>query len=150
MDKGEPLRAAMKKAGLDIPTLAAKTGLSKTLIGFTVGKGRSAREDCSDRAAQLIANALDVEVDTLFETVTFTLTESTSTRGTRILASRSPLPDRLMDQQELARFLKKSSTWIDEQIRLNPEWPGLIYAGRARRFDPYAVLDGLRPERTSA
>ncbi|WP_189106184.1 hypothetical protein [Streptomyces camponoticapitis] len=150
MDKGVPLRAAMAAAGLDIPTLAAKTGLSKTLIGFTVGKGRSARENCSDRTAELIAKALEVEVDALFEVVNFTLTESTSTRGTRILASRSPLPDRLMDQQELARFLKKSSTWIDRQIRMNPEWPGLIYAGRARRFDPYAVVDGLRPERTSA
>jgi predicted DNA-binding transcriptional regulator AlpA len=152
LDHGAPIREAMKRAGLDIPTLAAKTkefdptgtGLSKSLVGFIAGRGRTAREECSDRAAQVIAATLGQEVGQLFEVVTFMVTESTSTRGQRIVASRTPLPDQLMDQRALAEFLGKSSSWIDEQIKENPEWPGLIYVGRSRRFNPYEVIDAMR------
>ena len=63
LDKGAPLRAAMKAAGLDIPRLAAKTkdvdptgeGLSRAMVGFIVGSGKTAREECSDRAAELLS-----------------------------------------------------------------------------------------------
>ncbi|MFI9824469.1 hypothetical protein ACIHFC_29055 [Streptomyces sp. NPDC052013] len=163
LDKGAPLRAAMKAAGLDIPRLAAKTkdvdptgeGLSRAMVGFIVGTGKTAREECSDRAAELIAAALDKEVTDLFEVSVFTLGESTSTRRSQIPQQRKPeLPERLLDQKELARFLRKSLSWIDAQITDAKErgetWPGLIYVGRSRRFDPHAVLAGLQRQRTAA
>jgi hypothetical protein len=162
LDKGAPLRAAMKAAGLDIPRLAAKTkevdpageGLSKSLIGFIVGGGKSARDECSDRAAELIATALDQEVTHLFEPIVFTLRESTSTRRSKTGERPNPLPERLMDQPELAQFLRKSMSWIDKQIQNAQEqgetWPGLIYVGRSRRFDPHAVLAGMRKQRIAA
>jgi hypothetical protein len=163
LDKGAPLRAAMKAAGLDIPRLAARTkdvdptgeGLSRAMVGFIVGAGKTAREECSDRAAELIASALDRELATLFESAVFTLGESTSTRRTHTAERRKPeLPEQLMDQRTLARFLRKSSSWIDKQVQEAAErgelWPGLIYVGRSRRFDPHAVLDGMRKQRTAA
>ena len=60
-----------------------------------------------------------------------------------------------MDQKELARFLRKSLSWIDKQIQdwardHEDDWPGLIYVGRSRRFDPHAVLAGLQRQRTAA
>src|ERR1051325_6014349 len=162
-DKGAPLRAAMKAAGLDIPRLAARTkdvdpdgtGLSRSMVGFIVGAGRTGRDECSDRAAELIASALDRELATLFESVVFTLPESTSTRRSQITESRkAALPDRLMDQAELARFLRKSRSWIDKQIQdwareHDDDWPGLIYVGGSRRFDPNAVLDAMRRQRAA-
>lgn len=162
LDKGAPLRAAMKAAGLDIPRLAAKTreidpegkGLSKSLIGFIVGSGKTAREECSDRAAELISAALDEELTNLFEPVVFTLGESTSTRKPWTGETRKPLPAQLMDQRELSKFLRKAPSWIDAQIKDARErgelWPGLIYVGRSRRFDPHAVLDAMRKQRTAA
>ncbi|MDT0567864.1 hypothetical protein RM704_10350 [Streptomyces sp. DSM 3412] len=162
LDKGAPLRAAMTAAGLDIPRLAAKTreidpdqkGLSKSLVGFIVGSGKTAREECSDRAAELVAAALGREVTTLFEPVVFTLGESTSTRKSWTGDGRKPLPAQLMDQRSLAEFLRKSPSWIDKQIQDAAErgelWPGLIYVGRSRRFDPHAVLDAMRRQRTAA
>jgi hypothetical protein len=163
LDKGAPLRAAMKAAGLDIPRLAARTkdvdpegkGLSVSYIGFIAGGGKTAREDCSDRAAELISAALGKKVTDLFEVPVFTPTESTSTRRSQIDGRRKEaLPDRLMDQRELSRFLRKSPSWIDKQIQLAKErgelWHGLIYVGSSRRFDPHAVLAGLRSERAAA
>ncbi|MFF5984367.1 hypothetical protein ACFY78_36550 [Streptomyces olindensis] len=157
LDKGAPLRAAMKAAGLDIPRLAAKTkdvdptgkGLSAAYVGFIAGQGKTAREECSDRAAELIASALDREVATLFESTVFAIGESTSTRRSKIDGRRKPeLPERLMDQRELATFLRKSRSWIDKQIQdakqRGETWPGLIYVGSSRRFDPHAVLDAMR------
>jgi hypothetical protein len=63
-----------------------------------------------------------------------------------------------MDQRGLARVLRKSPSWIDKQIQdwndAHPDpddlWPGLIYIGRSRRFDPLAVLDGQRRQRAAA
>jgi hypothetical protein len=159
LDKGAPLRAAMKAAGMDLSRLAARTkevdpageGLSRAMVGFIVGTGRSAREECSDRAAELIAASLDRELATLFESQVFTLRESTSTRRSQTAERQKPerLPERLMDQGELARFLRKSRSWIDKQIQEwaqehDDDWPGLIYVGRSRRFDPHAVLDAMR------
>ena len=157
LDKGAPLRAAMKAAELDIPRLAAKTkdvdptgeGLSRAMVGFIVGSGKTAREECSDRAAELIATALDRELGTLFASTVFTLRESTSTRRSQTGERRKQeLPEQLMDQKELARFLRKSLSWSDKQIQDAKErgeiWPGLIYVGSSRRFDPHAVLDAMR------
>ncbi|MEU0332173.1 hypothetical protein [Streptomyces sp. NPDC006193] len=163
LDKGAPLRAAMKAAGLDIGRLAAKTkevdpegvGLSRAMVGFIVGTGRTAREECSDHAAGLVAAALGKEVDDLFEESVLTLTESTSTRRSRSGERRKPelLPERLMDQRELSKFLRKSMSWIDKQIKdaadQGSTWPGLIYVGSSRRFDPHAVLDSMRRQRAA-
>ncbi|MFD3749698.1 hypothetical protein ACFWVT_05435 [Streptomyces cyaneofuscatus] len=166
LDKGAPLRAAIKAAGLDIPHLAARTkeldptgrGLSPAYVGFIAGTGKSAREDCSERAAELIAQALDQEVTALFEPVFFTVVESTSTSRSAVEVSgksarkATPLPEQLLDQRELSAYLRKSPSWIDAQIKAAKEagrtWPGLHYVGRSRRFDPRAVLDGLREQRT--
>ncbi|NEC72938.1 hypothetical protein [Streptomyces rochei] len=163
LDKGAPLRAAMKAAGLDIPRLAAKTkdvdpegeGLSRSLVGFIAGQGKTAREECSDRAAELIALALNREVEDLFLTPVFTLPESTSTRRSQTGERQKPeLPQRLMKQSELSEFLRKSPSWIDKQIQEARErgeiWPGLIYVGTSRRFDPHAVLDAMRRQSTAA
>ncbi|MFJ1581604.1 hypothetical protein [Streptomyces sp. NPDC088182] len=147
-----------------IPRLAARTkeldpegvGLSSSYVGFITGSGATAREECSDRAAQLIAAALDREVEDLFEAVVYTLRESTSTRrsSTGAEQSESELPDRLMTQKELARFLRMSASWIDKEIQASRQrgqiWPGLIYVGGRRRFDPIAVLAGQRETRASA
>ncbi|WP_203702993.1 hypothetical protein [Streptomyces sp. SID8016] len=167
LDKGAPLRAAIRAAGLDIPHLAARTkeldptgkGLSPAYVGFIAGTGKSAREDCSERAAELIAQALDQEVDALFETVFLTIVKSTSPRrlemgesGGSATRKTTPLPEQLLDQRELSRFLRKSPSWIDAQIKAAKEagrmWPGLHYVGRSRRFDAHAVLAGLREQRT--
>ncbi|MFE2045693.1 hypothetical protein ACFXAZ_33220 [Streptomyces sp. NPDC059477] len=164
LDEGAPLRAAMKAAGLSTQSLAARTkaidptgeGLSNALVGFTVGGGKTAREECSDRAAELIAGALGRQVTDFFEVPVFTITESTSTRRTHAGEQREPLPEQLMDQKGLAVFLGKSSSWIDQQItdwareHDGEDWPGLLYAGRSRRFDPYAVLAQMRKQRAAA
>jgi len=162
LDKGAPLRAAMKAAELDIPRLAARTkdvdptgeGLSKAYVGFITGAGKTAREECSDRAAELIAAALGREVGDFFISPVFTLSESTSTRRSQTSERRKPeLPERLMDQRELSGFLRKSPSWIDKQIQEAAEqgemWPGLIYVGRSRRFDPHAVLAGMQRQRAA-
>ncbi|MET7679360.1 hypothetical protein [Streptomyces sp. NPDC005423] len=163
--KGAPLRDAMRASGLDIPRLAARTreidtegaGLSKAYVGFITGAGKTAREDCSDRAAELIALALGREVADLFEPTSFPLQDSTFTCKPRIRkAGLKPLPGQLMDQRELAAFLRKSMSWIDQQIQqwalehdpADP-WPGLHYVGRSRRFDPQAVLEGQRQQRVA-
>lgn len=156
LDKGAPIRAAMKAAGLDIPSLAAETkridtggeGLSRAYVGFITGGGKTARDECSDRAAELIATALKREVTDLFEPVVFALTESTSTRMTHTRVAVKPLPDRLMDQRELCDFLRKSPSWIDRQIQ-GGGFP-VEYVGRSRRFDPHAVLKHLRKQRAAA
>ncbi|WHX19798.1 hypothetical protein QFW82_23505 [Streptomyces malaysiensis subsp. malaysiensis] len=145
LDKGAPIRAAMAAAGLDIPRLAAKTGLSKSLIGFVAGGGKTAREECSDRTALLIAQALDVPLTDLFETPSLTAAKSTSTSISHSRGVRRSLPDRLMDQPELARWLKKSASWIDKQIQETKDLPEdqrfpVHYIGRSRRFDPREVL----------
>ncbi|MFD8970491.1 hypothetical protein ACFV0C_36815 [Streptomyces sp. NPDC059568] len=145
---------------MSVELLAAKTktidpsgaGLSPSYVGFIVGAGQTARETCSDRAAQLVAAALNQEVGTLFEDAPFTLKESPSPRRTEI--SATPLPNQLMTQVELSDFLRMSMSWIDQQIqeaRARGElWPGLHYVGRSRRFDPVAVLEGQRRQRASA
>ncbi|MFJ2174385.1 hypothetical protein ACIOHE_15905 [Streptomyces sp. NPDC087851] len=162
---GAPIRAAMRAAGMAIPRLAAKTkeidpdgrGISASYIGFITGSGETAREECSDRAAQLVAGALDQEVEELFEPVVYTLRESTSTRRlATALQGDAPaeLPERLMTQTELAGFLRMSKSWIDKEIqecrRRGETWPGLIYVGGRRRFDPIAVLAGQGRIRDSA
>lgn len=151
----------MEAAQLDIGRLAAKTkdvdpagaGLSRALVGFIVGKGKTARDECSDHAAGLIAAALGKQVKDLFEELPLFFDEvSTSTRRSQIPSRRTPLPDQLMDQRQLAEFLRKSMSWIDKQIQEASErdetWPGLFYVGRSRRFDPRAVLDGMQRQPT--
>lgn len=143
LDNGGPLRDAMKAAGTDIPRLAATTGLSKALVGFIAGRGKTARDDCSDRVAELIAAALNVPLHTLFEAGSSTPSESTSARSLRTGEPRKkPLPAQLMDQRSLAGFLRKSGSWIDKQIQEDEDWP-VHYVGRSRRFDPHEVLTYL-------
>jgi hypothetical protein len=154
----------MEAAGLDLSRLAARTknvdptgeGLSRAYIGFLAGSGRTAREECSDRAAELIAAALGKPIEDLFMQPVFMLPKSTSTRRSQTGERRkSELPEQLMDQTELARFLRKSRSWIDKQIQEwaqehDDNWPGLIYVGRSRRFDPHAVLAGMQQQRPAA
>ncbi|MGW0984337.1 helix-turn-helix domain-containing protein [Streptomyces xiamenensis] len=76
MDDGRPIREALEASGLSIPQLAERTrevdpggvGISQALVGFYASTGRSARETASERTARLIADALNVEVSTIFAT----------------------------------------------------------------------------------
>jgi hypothetical protein len=50
----------------DTVALAERTGLSKQLIGYLCTEGLASRNSCSTRTANLIAEALGCEVETLF------------------------------------------------------------------------------------
>ncbi|MGW1015648.1 XRE family transcriptional regulator [Streptomyces niveus] len=71
---GQPIRDAIKRAGLSIPRLAARTkeidpddrGLSQALVGFYVSDGASGRESVSTRTAELMAAGLDSPIEELF------------------------------------------------------------------------------------
>ncbi|MEU7154071.1 XRE family transcriptional regulator [Streptomyces sp. NPDC045456] len=71
---GQPLRAAMKAAGLSGPALSVATkrvdptgrGVSPAAIGVIAGRGRTARQQCRLRTAWLIADALDAPLQSLF------------------------------------------------------------------------------------
>lgn len=64
--EGQPLRAAMKRAGLSGPELAEATkavdpsgkGISASAVGRLTGRGKSARSHCELATAWLIAEAL--------------------------------------------------------------------------------------------
>lgn len=162
LDSGAPLRAAMKAAGLDITRLAVRTkeidpegkGISRSYVGHMVSTGSSGREECSDRAALLVATAVTKEVGELFTDNTPMSGESTSTRRARTIGRVKDLPDHLMTQRELAKFLRMSMSWIDKQIQTAQEddrlWPGLIYIGGQRRFDPHEVLAAQRRQTAAA
>lgn len=150
LNKGANLRAAMHDAGLDIPRLVEATqrvdpdgaGLSRSLIGFIVGGGKSAREECSDRAAEILAAALGTPMEDLFvvDAASSVAHESTSTPRAQTMTSDSlPLPPQLMTSSQLCFFLQKSLSWLEKELR-DPDFP-VHWAGRSRRFIPAEVLD---------
>ncbi|MFD3520492.1 XRE family transcriptional regulator [Streptomyces sp. NPDC058653] len=71
---GQPIRDAIRRAGLSIPRLAARTkeidpdgrGLSQALIGFYASDGASGRESASTRTTELMAAGLDSPIEELF------------------------------------------------------------------------------------
>ncbi|GGJ87378.1 hypothetical protein GCM10011583_18630 [Streptomyces camponoticapitis] len=71
---GKPIRDAIRRAGLSIPRLAARTkeidpegrGLSQALIGFYASEGASGRESASTRTTELMAAGLDSPIEELF------------------------------------------------------------------------------------
>ena len=152
-DNGTPIRTAMKHAGLDIKGLAAATrqvdpegrGLAKSAIGYMVGTGKSARDEHSDRAALLVAEALAVPVSRLFhEPVQPTATESTSSRRMQIeMTDPAPL-EPLVDVRGLNQVIGKSETWVWRQRRAYPmthETPFPVhYVGRTPKYRPSEVL----------
>jgi hypothetical protein len=83
---GEPIRAAMRAAGLSGPRLAEATkaidpegkGLSPAAIGKIAGQGQTATDRCRLQSARLIARALDVPTQCLFRRFPMP-TDSTST-----------------------------------------------------------------------
>lgn len=72
--EGQPIRDAMKAAGMSGPELAEATkavdpagkGVSAAVIGFLAGQGRSARKRCRLATAWWIAEGLDVPLQRLF------------------------------------------------------------------------------------
>lgn len=66
---GEPIRDAMRAAGLSGPRLAEATkrvdpegkGISPAAVGKITGQGKSAADKCRLRSAWLIADALESE-----------------------------------------------------------------------------------------
>lgn len=90
-DGGQPIRDAMKAAGLSGPALAEATrrvdpdgrGVSAAIIGRLAGTGLSERERCRLRTAWLIAVALQAPLQNLFELFSapraVTVTEERST-----------------------------------------------------------------------
>jgi hypothetical protein len=83
---GEPIRRAMRAAGLSGPLLAEATkaidpkgkGLSPAAIGKITGRGRTAADRCRLQSARLIARALDTPTQCLFSRFPMP-TDSTST-----------------------------------------------------------------------
>lgn len=71
-DNGQPIRNAMRKAGLSIEDLAERTrridgyGISRSAIGHMVSRGRSGRDEFEDRSCDLVARALDKPINDLF------------------------------------------------------------------------------------
>ncbi|WP_441251150.1 helix-turn-helix domain-containing protein [Kitasatospora sp. McL0602] len=154
-NNGEQLRSAMRAVGLTIPRLAEATrnadplgvGISPSLIGFLVSTGKSGRNECSDRTAELISLALDVPIDELFLGGLSVVADSTSTSRDEMQATPPTTgPEPLMTAQELLRYLRKSANWLDIEIRERRIEP--IYVGRSRRFDRLQVLSELKAAAT--
>lgn len=89
-DQGQPIRDAMKAAGLSGPSVAEATktldpdgkGISAAKVGQLAGRGKTAKERCRPRTAELIAEVLNQPLDDLFVTPspsTSTLERSTPT-----------------------------------------------------------------------
>lgn len=74
LDNGQPIRDAIKQAGLSIERLAEKTkeadpagyGISQSAIGHMVSTGPSGRDSFARRSADLVAAALGRPVQELF------------------------------------------------------------------------------------
>jgi predicted DNA-binding transcriptional regulator AlpA len=145
----------MSAAGLSIPRLAAETkridpdgGLSAALVGFIAGAGSSAREECSDRAALLIAEALGAPVDSLFEAdlIAAPSTSTSTERASEDVPTVTVL-EPMVTVAELAGLIRKSRSWVYERIR-DREVNGfpVEYAGNSPRFDYGAVRAWMRAE----
>ncbi|MER6607319.1 XRE family transcriptional regulator [Streptomyces sp. NPDC000927] len=85
--KGDALRDEMKRQGLTLDSLAAKTrqvdpegrGVSAATIGRLTGQGRTARDRCELSTAWLITEGLDARMHRLFSMPTpSTVTEERS------------------------------------------------------------------------
>jgi predicted DNA-binding transcriptional regulator AlpA len=141
----------MKHAGLSVAQLAARTrevdpdgrGLSKASVGFAVSAGASGRDEVSDRAAALIAAALDVAEELLFHDDAQDSPEAPAATPSR-LRSEMPAPaqqadvEPFLDEKELCRVTKKSRDWYFDQRRQHP--PGsatpfpVHFFGRSPRY----------------
>lgn len=70
-EDGQPIRAAMARAGLSIPALAEATkkvdpagkGVSPATVGRLVGQGKTARTPCELKTAWFVAEALHEETN---------------------------------------------------------------------------------------
>ncbi|MDH6111947.1 hypothetical protein P3T36_006870 [Kitasatospora sp. MAP12-15] len=156
-NNGAELRKAMKEAGLKIPSLTEATrradptgaGISQAMVGFVVGQGKTAREECSEHVAKLISTALGKPLTDLFIVELSVVVNSTSTpRDEMQTTTPDAGPEPLMTPKELLRYLRKSENWLDIEInegRIEP-----IYVGRDRRFDRQQVLAELKAARTTA
>lgn len=128
---GKPLRNAMQHAGLSVAGLAAKTreidpekrGLSKAAVGFAVSAGQSGRDEISDRAAALIAAALDVAEELLFHEDS---PEASPTATPSRLRSEMPAPapqvdvEPFVDVKTLSALTGVSRDWYFDQRRAHP------------------------------
>ncbi|MFE2930671.1 XRE family transcriptional regulator [Streptomyces sp. NPDC087769] len=84
---GQPLRDEMKRQGLSLDGLSARTrqvdpegrGVSPAAIGRLTGRGRTARDRCELNTAWLITEGLDARMHALFSMPTpSTVTEERS------------------------------------------------------------------------
>ncbi len=145
-NSGAPLRAAIQAAGLTIPRLAEATrkadpdgvGISRATVGFLVSTGKSAREECSDRSAELISSALNMPLTDLFWGELSVVVDSIPRDE---MQTTTPGLEPLMTAKELLLYLRKSENWLDLEIRSGRIKP--IYVGRSRRFDRSRVLAEL-------
>ncbi|MFC5204561.1 helix-turn-helix domain-containing protein [Streptomyces kaempferi] len=77
LDNGQPIRNAMREAGLSIERLAEKTkevdptgyGISRSAIGHMVSQGPSGRHKFEDRSCDLVARALGKPRTELFSDI---------------------------------------------------------------------------------
>lgn len=71
-DNGQPIRNAMREAGLSIEGLAEKTklidgyGISRSTVGQMVSQGPSGRDTFTHRSCDLVAKVLDKPIAELF------------------------------------------------------------------------------------
>ncbi|NUS78442.1 MAG: XRE family transcriptional regulator [Streptomyces sp.] len=85
-DDGKPLRAAMARAGLSIPSLAEATkrvdpdgkGVSPATVGRLAGQGKTARDRCEWTTAWFVAEALHRETNAPLQDLFAMPTGSTS------------------------------------------------------------------------
>lgn len=85
-EDGQPIRAAMARAGLSIPALAEATkkvdptgkGVSPATVGRLVGQGKTARERCELETAWFVAEALHEETNAPLQDLFAMPTGSTS------------------------------------------------------------------------
>ena len=145
----------MEAAGLSGPNLAAATkavdpegkGISPAMVGFITGGGKSAREECSERAADLIALVLGKPTSRFFETdddVAADLESTSTPREQMQMRPNEQQVEGLVDLATLSRLIGKSKSWIYEQRIAHPrgsEHPFPIrYAGQSPRFRFSEVL----------
>jgi hypothetical protein len=121
----------MQHAGLSVAGLAARTkeidpegrGLSKSAVGFAAATGSSGRDKVSDRAAALIAAALDVAEELLFHEDT---PQAPTTDTPSRLRSEMPAPaqqadvEPFVDMKTLSALTGVSRDWYFDQRRAHP------------------------------
>jgi hypothetical protein len=125
-------------------------GVSRAYIGHLSRSGSSARQTCGRETAELIAQALGVDVRELFieePSDTRTPTAATTTVEGRNSMNTSP-PEELLSQPEFQRKINRSRWYVDQMVKRG--MPVQYHRGTGRRvyrrFNLAQCLEWLRAE----